>query len=203
MLVQRWSIPKALAVVIPIAGVMGGIQAALIIALRIGRDRHTEWPIQLMAGLSAALLAAGVLMHYWDIYVHRTVRGISFLFVFIDAMGDLTSLISVFFQPTLDVPGIVIYGLELALWCGVFACGGYFNLLPWLRSRDNARLLTALSCRRTRTPEQTEERQVEGRGEAVVLHNLPSSSSVFQTTSGEIRARDSHSLRTSSAERER
>lgn len=49
----------------------------------------------LMAVLSACLLAAGVLTHYWDIYVHRTVRGISFLFVGIDAAGDLFSLVSV------------------------------------------------------------------------------------------------------------
>lgn len=48
-----------------------------------------------MAALSACLLAAGVLRHYWDIYVHRTVRGISFLFVGIDAAGDLFSLVSV------------------------------------------------------------------------------------------------------------
>lgn len=48
-----------------------------------------------MAVLSAALLAAGVLRHYWDIYVHRTVRGISFFFVGIDAAGDLFSLVSV------------------------------------------------------------------------------------------------------------
>jgi hypothetical protein len=48
-----------------------------------------------MAILSASLLAAGVLRHYWDIYIHRTVRGISFFFVGIDAAGDLFSLISV------------------------------------------------------------------------------------------------------------
>lgn len=48
-----------------------------------------------MAVLSACLLAAGVLRHYYDIYVHRTVRGISFIFVGIDAAGDLFSLVSV------------------------------------------------------------------------------------------------------------
>jgi hypothetical protein len=42
-----------------------------------------------MAILSTCLLAAGALRHYWDIYVHRTVRGISFFFVGIDAAGDL------------------------------------------------------------------------------------------------------------------
>jgi hypothetical protein len=89
----------------------------------------------LMAVLAAALLAAGVLRHYWDIWMHRTVRGISFVFVGIDAAGDLFSLVSVFFQPTLDILGMVIYGTELVLWLGVFVCGGYYNLLPWIRKR--------------------------------------------------------------------
>ena len=96
-----------------------------ICALRKARHEHVHWPITLMAILSACLLCAGVLRHYWDIYQERTVRGISFLFVGIDAMGDLTSLISVLFQPKLDILGMVIYGSELVLWLGVFACGGY------------------------------------------------------------------------------
>ncbi|CRK27154.1 hypothetical protein BN1723_018297, partial [Verticillium longisporum] len=90
-----------------------GIQAALIVALRIARHAETEWPLTLMAVLSAVLLAAGVLTHYWDIWTHRTVRGISFLFVGIDALGDVFSLTSVVFQPRLDVLGMVIYATEL------------------------------------------------------------------------------------------
>ena len=74
---------------------MGGVQAALIVALRIGKEKHITWPLILMAVLSAALLAAGVLRHYWDIYTHHTVRGISFIFVGIDAAGDMFSLASI------------------------------------------------------------------------------------------------------------
>lgn len=48
-----------------------------------------------MGVLSAVLLSAGVLRHYYDIYIHRTVRGISFIFVGIDAAGDVFSLVSV------------------------------------------------------------------------------------------------------------
>ncbi len=54
-----------------------------------------RWPITLMGVISTVLLSAGVLRHYYDIYVHRTVRGISFIFVGIDAAGDVFSLISV------------------------------------------------------------------------------------------------------------
>jgi hypothetical protein len=59
----------------------------------VKQDRH--WPVTLMGVVSTVLLSAGVLRHYWDIYIHRTVRGISFIFVGIDAAGDVFSLISV------------------------------------------------------------------------------------------------------------
>jgi hypothetical protein len=54
-----------------------------------------------MGVFSTVLLSAGVLRHYWDIYVHRTVRGISFIFVGIDAAGDVFSLVSVCESPFL------------------------------------------------------------------------------------------------------
>lgn len=122
---NKWAWTKSASVVVPIATIMGGIECGLIFALRRAKRAHTEWPITFMAILSTCFLCAGVLRHYWDIYKERTVRGISFIFVGIDALGDLTSLISVFFQPRLDVLGMVIYGSELVLWLGVFACGGY------------------------------------------------------------------------------
>lgn len=47
-----------------------------------------------MAILSAALLSTGVIRHYVDIWRHKTVRGISFLFITIDALGDVTSALA-------------------------------------------------------------------------------------------------------------
>jgi len=179
---KQWAVPRALLVVCPIVVAMGGIEAALIIGLRVAKSKHVDWPLTLMAVLSAALLAAGVLRHYWDIWMHRTVRGISFIFVFIDALGDLTSLISVLFQRNLDVLGLVIYGTELALWCGVFACGGYYNLRPWIKKKLLAK------------PFDSEEADshVEVNGDDggnvqnIAMHDLPSSTSVFRTPSCEL-----------------
>lgn len=93
--IQKRSIIACIAAVVPLLGLLGGIEVALVFALRAAKDRDLEWPLILMAVLSACLLAAGVLRHYYDIYVHRTVRGISFIFVGIDAAGDLFSLVSV------------------------------------------------------------------------------------------------------------
>jgi hypothetical protein len=176
---------RALALVCPIAAIMGGIQAALIVSLRISKSRHIDWPMTLMAVLSAIFLAAGVLCHYWDIWKHRTVRGISFIFVFIDALGDVFSLVSVFFQPRLDVLGMIIYGTEFVLWCGIFACGGYYNFRPWLKERMEQRRSRSV------TSGSGPERPTQS---GVALHTLPSSTSVFRTPSGEaasLRARTS------------
>jgi hypothetical protein len=161
---------------------MAGIQIGLIFALRAAHSSHLTWPDTLMAVLSAALLAAGVLRHYWDIYVHRSVRGISFIFVGIDAAGDLFSLISVFFQPKLDILGMVIYGTELALWTGVFACGGYFNLLPWIKQSLKQTPENDLSSGASEPPAGSTSQPVHG----ISLHNMPSSTSVFRTPSSEI-----------------
>ncbi|KAF3017404.1 hypothetical protein E8E14_003550 [Neopestalotiopsis sp. 37M] len=124
-----WPWFKCLVLVTPLALVLSGVELGFVFALYAAERRDLQWPATLMAVLSAALLSAGVLRHYWDIYAERTVRGISFLFVAIDALGDLTSLASIFFQQQpgehLDVLGMVIYGSELVLWLGILGCGGY------------------------------------------------------------------------------
>jgi hypothetical protein len=93
----------------------------------------------------------------------------------------LTSLISVFFQPHLDVLGIVIYGVELTLWLGIFACGGYYNLRPWLLDRKKRQHGSANGGRD------------DGRDGSV--HDMPSSTSAFSTSSTNVDAiglRDRH-----------
>ncbi|KAJ0417546.1 PQ loop repeat-domain-containing protein [Aspergillus carlsbadensis] len=163
---KKYSIRKCIAAVVSLLLLLGGIETGLIFALRVAKRRDLEWPMILMAVLSASLLAAGVLRHYWDIYVHRTVRGISFIFVGIDAAGDLFSLVSVIFERRIDVLGMVIYGTELVLWIGVFICGFAFNFLPWITERSRKEQL-----------EPAQERQIS-------LHEMPSSTSVFRTASG-------------------
>ncbi|KAJ6096426.1 hypothetical protein N7486_007172 [Penicillium sp. IBT 16267x] len=159
---KRYPVTKCIAVVASLLLILGGIETGLIFALKEAKSQDLRWPLILMAVLSTCLLAAGVLRHYWDIYVHRTVRGISFFFVGIDAAGDLFSLISVLFGPTIDILGMVIYGSELTLWLGIFACGGVFNLLPWLKTRS---------------------KRHETSQEPISLHPMPSSTSVFRTAS--------------------
>jgi len=198
---NKWPLSKSAAIVTPVALIMAGIECGLIFALRKAKGDRVEWPSVLMAILSACLLCAGVLRHYWDIYKERTVRGISFLFVFIDALGDLTSLISVFFQPKLDVLGMVIYGSELILWLGVFACGGYckdasilspdierysltefapVNLRPWLQRRLEQHQSAAEDRERSSNTGNRESRLSEDNRRGL---SSSSSTTVFRTAS--------------------
>ena len=167
----------------------------------MGKVNYRYWPTTLMAVLAAALLAAGVLRHYWDIYTHRTVRGISFLFVGIDAAGDLFSLISIFFQQQFDVLGVAIYGTELVLWIGVFACGGWFNLLPFLRS-----ILSSWRQSRIDRANGTENPDADVHGQIgqhlgnlyrITMHRETSSTSVFRTPSTTLIERTNRDARTS------
>ncbi|KAF2631816.1 hypothetical protein BU25DRAFT_385475 [Macroventuria anomochaeta] len=179
---KDWSVFRSLTLVVPVACLMGGVQAALIVASRHARERDLEWPLILMAVLAATLLAAGVGSHYLDIYRHRTVRGISFIFVGLDALGDLTSLLSVIFHSKLDILGMIIYATELVLWIGIFACGAYYNLIPWLKEKHGKNGVS-----RTSDGSQTGERATEtANTSGIALHDLPSSTSVFRTTSAEI-----------------
>ncbi|KAF2134517.1 hypothetical protein P153DRAFT_380332 [Dothidotthia symphoricarpi CBS 119687] len=181
---RKWSVWRSLALVIPVACLMGGTQAGLIIGVRHAKDNNITWPEKLMAILSAVLLAAGVLRHYVDIYLHRTVRGISFIFVGLDAAGDVFSLLSVVFQSTFDVLGAVIYSTELVLWIGIFACGAYYNLIPWIKEKRNRGKSVAATNSNGRAEEQ--EGNARNLSTGIALHDLPSSTSVFRTISGEI-----------------
>ncbi|KAI1622176.1 PQ loop repeat protein [Exophiala viscosa] len=183
---NKWPVSKCAATTLPVAAAMGGIECGLVFALRRAKHHHTEWPITFMAVLSACFLCAGVLRHYWDIYKERTVRGISFIFVGIDAMGDLTSLISVFFQPHLDILGMIIYGSELVLWLGVFACGGY------CRKRWSPDLRGDVLICLTDAREGRDSRAVPEQLQRSFSRQSSSSSTVFQTASGEGRRQSEH-----------
>jgi hypothetical protein len=173
---------------------MGGVQAGLIFAIQHAKEESLHWPSILMAVASASLLAAGVLRHYVDVYLYRTVRGISFIFVGIDALGDVFSLISVVFQPKLDIMGMVIYGTELVLWIGIFVCGARYNLIPLITAR-RAEEESERNRHNDTRPRSAEIDEHIGAAvtSGIALHDLPSSTSVFRT-SGEIEVMRQRSL---------
>jgi hypothetical protein len=79
------------------------------------------------------------------------------------------------FQAELNILGMIIYGCELALWTGVVICGGYFNLVPWTKSRLNSRKQHIENERQLQVQANTTG--------SITLHQMPSSTSVFRTPS--------------------
>ena len=171
---RKWSICKVLVVAGTAGCVMSGIEAGLVFALRHGQEQGTTWPVTLMAVLAALLLALGVCEQYLAIWKNRSVEGISFLFCGIDALGDVTSIVSVVFERHLDILGLVIYGVEFVMWMGIFALGFYFKWIPWLSSKLR---------KESRRHSNEVAAQSSATANGVTLHDLPSSTSVFRTAS--------------------
>ncbi|SPO05768.1 related to membrane protein [Cephalotrichum gorgonifer] len=118
---------------------IGGVECGLYFALKEAVRKDQEWPLILMVVLAALFLAIGVLRYYWEIYKSRSVEGISFMFVVIDATGDLVSILALLFEESIDVLGVVVYSVELGLWIGILALGAYYRLWVWLSSRLGSR----------------------------------------------------------------
>jgi uncharacterized protein with PQ loop repeat len=173
---RKWPLLRVVGIVLLLDMALGGVETGLVFALRCAKERGVHWPVQMMAGLAGLLLALGVAEQYLAILRHKSVEGISFLFCGIDALGDITSIVSVLFEPHLQVVGLVAYSVELALWMGVFTLGGYYKFLPWLKMR-------LIAMRRRRCAENAPE--TPAGSNRIALHDLPSSTSVFRTPSAE------------------
>ncbi|KAF2266029.1 PQ loop repeat protein-like protein [Lojkania enalia] len=126
---EEWSRRKIAIAFAAMAMVFGGVEAGLVFALRLAHERGQKWAATLMATIAAILLAGGVLRHYVDMIRTRSDAGLSLKFAILDASGDVTSLLSVVFQPHLSVLGLVIYGSELAIWIGLIAIVLYFRIV--------------------------------------------------------------------------
>ncbi|KAJ4203473.1 hypothetical protein NW759_015149 [Fusarium solani] len=129
---DKWTLAKILLVCLATASIISGVEAGLYFTLRYTCERDIEWPMTLMAVLAAVLLGCGLLRYYWEIYQSRSVKGISFLFVFIDAGSDVVSILALAFAPRIDILGIVIYSVEAVLWAGIGILGIHFRFCSWL-----------------------------------------------------------------------
>lgn len=124
----RWSLHKIALSFLAMVTTLGGGELGLVLALRLAHERGQDWTFTVMAIVAAVFLAAGVLRHYVDAFKTRSDAGLSLKFAFLDAGGDLASLLSVLFEPHLSVLGLVIYGSELVIWLGLIGIVVYFRM---------------------------------------------------------------------------
>jgi uncharacterized protein with PQ loop repeat len=118
---RGWSLKRCISVVVGLAVLLGGVETAGILSFRliVVKGNDVNWPLYLTASLAALLLSLGVLREYLQIYRHRSTAGISILFIILDALGDLTSLLSILFEKDPFIFGIIAYATELMLWIGI------------------------------------------------------------------------------------
>lgn len=151
---HRWPLRRILLLLVSLIISLTLIEAAIICGFTYISASGKAPPqfVRAMAILSAVGLAAGVLRHYWDIYTEKTIRGISWLFVFFDAIGDLTSLLAVgecadargkfksddspAIRNHINLYAICIYAVELALWMGMVIIALAFVLAQRLKKRE-------------------------------------------------------------------
>jgi hypothetical protein len=81
---------------------------------------------------------------------------------------------------------MVIYGTELLLWIGIFVCGAYYNLIPWMMTRR--------AKRKSEHDRSDDTGPASAETPVIALHDLPSSTSVFRTPLGDIEAMRQRSI---------
>ncbi|KAK8064386.1 hypothetical protein PG994_007024, partial [Apiospora phragmitis] len=129
---QKWATWKAtvLGVVVTIA--FAGIEAALILTLRVIYERGNETPPIVMGIIASILLSGGLVPPYAEIWKRRgRVVGINWVFLTMDCSGAFFSLMALVAQNTFDILGGVLYIICFALELGIFTS----HLIWLLRTR--------------------------------------------------------------------
>ncbi|EEB09575.1 PQ loop protein [Schizosaccharomyces japonicus yFS275] len=125
---ERWSRKRAsMAVIVCIASSVG-IQLVAILLIKMGIRRGVTWPTILVGVIMTISVNVGFVPQYIEILKARYVRGISYLFLFIDSSGALLSFISLPFEKW-DVLAAVDYGLLYILEIGIFVMAFIFNYI--------------------------------------------------------------------------
>lgn len=101
--------------------IAAGVEAGFILWLRpIYRDGK-EWPMLIIGIIAAILIALGLIPPYFELAKRRgRVIGINFVFIGMDSLGALLSLLSIVVG-TMDILSIVLYAVVIALELGIFA----------------------------------------------------------------------------------
>ncbi|THU86248.1 hypothetical protein K435DRAFT_370325 [Dendrothele bispora CBS 962.96] len=73
--------------------------------------------VQFFGIFTSVLLAVGLLPQYYEIWKYKVVLGISVLFMIVDAMGGLFSVLSLVFKPKFDVVAGVAYSVVFVMDC--------------------------------------------------------------------------------------
>ncbi|KAJ6022000.1 hypothetical protein N7540_007504 [Penicillium herquei] len=112
---------KATLVCLGTSALFGGLEALLILTLRIPYNKGVTWPDILVGVLAAILLSAGLLPPYFELWKRDgRVIGFNWVFLSIDTLGGLFSLFALAAQGSFDILGGIMYILVVVLEAGIY-----------------------------------------------------------------------------------
>ncbi|KAK8155205.1 hypothetical protein BKA80DRAFT_313244 [Phyllosticta citrichinensis] len=131
---DKWSKLKSNLALLVLCLASGGIEAGLIIGLRAVYLRGNETPLTVIGIVAAVLLAVGLLPILWGQWGRRgRAKNLNFLFLSVDFMGAVFSLMSLVAQRRFDILGGILYIVCMIIEIFIFAYHGL-----WLyRSRSD------------------------------------------------------------------
>lgn len=87
----------------------GLLEFVLVVAVQSSHGRGRQVATKFFGILASVFISAGLFPQYWEIYKYREVIGISVLFMIVDLLGGVFSLLSLVFKDDFDVIAAVAY----------------------------------------------------------------------------------------------
>ncbi|KAK4049136.1 hypothetical protein OIV83_004346 [Microbotryomycetes sp. JL201] len=127
----KWSSFFAWAFLVVASAFAGGVEVGLVFAAYSSDRARQAWGV-----LAAIFIVAGLLPQYWEVYKLRAVIGISFIFLTVDLLGGVFSLLSIVYAPPpFDVLASISYSALVAVELGIFVLAPILNPPYYRRKR--------------------------------------------------------------------
>ncbi|KAJ5741762.1 PQ loop repeat protein [Penicillium manginii] len=134
---HNYSKIKATLVCCGLLALLGGLEALLVLTLRIPYEKGITWPDLVVGIVAAIMLGAGIVPVYFELWKREgRVVGFNWVFLCIDTLGGLFSLFALAAEGSFDILGgimyIIVYDL-LHFFCFsvVLEMGIYISHTVW------------------------------------------------------------------------
>lgn len=116
-----FTVKKVILYVITFVLISIGLEVGFILWLRPLYEDGKTWPLFIFGVIASVLLALGLIPPYFELAKRKgRVIGINFVFLTMDSLGALLSLLSIVVG-NLDIMSMVLYAIVLALEMGIFS----------------------------------------------------------------------------------
>ncbi|KAJ5995619.1 PQ loop repeat protein, partial [Penicillium waksmanii] len=118
---HNYSLIKATSVCCGMLALLGGLEALLILTLRIPYEKGITWPDLVVGIVAAIMLGAGLVPVYFELWKRDgRVIGFNWVFLCIDTLGGLFSLFALAAEGSFDILGGMMYIVVVVLEMGIY-----------------------------------------------------------------------------------